>query len=84
MKNIFNTTGVIKDLSDELIEFLKYVANSDDKTSEEATGTLVKNINKRVIEVKSNPSVEVEFMTLLDRDKEKIEEGKKEVAIKVT
>lgn len=55
MKIIFNTTGVIKDLSDELIEFLKYVEHSDDKTAEEATGTLVKNIHKRVIEVKSNP-----------------------------
>lgn len=74
-KIILNTTGSIKDLSDELIEFLKYVENSDDKTAEESTGTLVKNIHKRVKEVKNNPKVEVEFMTLLERDREKIEEG---------
>ena len=77
-KIILNTTGVIKDLSDELIEFLKYVEHSDDKTAEEATGDLVKNIHKRVLEVKNNPNVEVEFMTLLERDREKLEEGREE------
>ena len=35
----------------------------------------MKNIHKKVIEVKNNPKVEVEFMTLLERDREKIEEG---------
>ena len=74
-KIILNTTGVIKDLSDELIDFLKYVEHSDDATAKESTGTLVKNIHKRVIEVKNNPNVEVEFMTLLERDREKLEEG---------
>ncbi|MPQ45065.1 Rpn family recombination-promoting nuclease/putative transposase [Clostridium tarantellae] len=77
-KIILNTTGVIKDLSDELIEFLKYIEHSDDKTAEESTGELVKNIHKRVIEVKNNPNVEVEFMTLLERDREKLEEGRAE------
>ena len=28
-----------------------------------------------MIEVKNNPKVEVEFMTLLERDREKLEEG---------
>ena len=74
-KIILNTTGVIKDLNDELIDFLKYVEHSDDATAKESTGTLVKNIHKRVIEVKNNPNVEVEFMTLLERDREKLEEG---------
>ena len=77
-KIILNTKGIIKDLSDELIEFLKYVEHSDDKTAEEARGTLVKNIHKRVIEVKNNPKVEVEFMTLLERDREKLEQGREE------
>lgn len=31
-KNILNTTGVIKDLNNEIIEFLKYVEHSGDKT----------------------------------------------------
>ncbi len=74
-KIILNTTGVVRDLSDELIDFLKYVEHSDDKIAEKSTGTLVKNIHKKVAEVKNNPNVEVEFMTLLERDREKLEEG---------
>ena len=68
----------MKDLSDELIGFLEYVEHSDDKIAEKDKGTLVKNIHRRVIEVKSNPNVEVEFMTLLERDREKLEEGREE------
>lgn len=77
-KIILNTKGNIKDLDDELIDFLEYVEQSDDKTAEKTTGTLVKNIHKKVIEVKSNPNMEVEFMTLLERDREKLEEGRAE------
>lgn len=47
----------MKDLNDELIDFLKYVEHSDSKTAEESKGTLVKNIHKKVIEVKNNPNV---------------------------
>ncbi len=82
-KIVLNTKGIMKDLSDELIEFLKYVEHSDDKTAEESMGTLVKNIHKRVIEVKNNPNVEVEFMTLLERDREKIEEGREEERLEI-
>ena len=77
-KIILNTKGIMNDLSEELIEFLEYVEHSDDNTAEKAKGTLVKKIHKRVIEVKSDVSMEVEFMTLLERDREKIEEGRKE------
>ena len=77
-KIILNTKGVMKDLNDEIIEFLKYVEHSDSETAEKAKGTLVKNIHKRVIEVKNNHKVEVQFMTLLERDREKIEEGREE------
>lgn len=44
----------------------------------EAKGNLVKNIHKRVLEVKNDISMEVEFMTLLERDREKIEQGREE------
>ena len=77
-KIILNTKGIMNDLSEELIEFLEYVEHSDDNTAEKAKGTLVKKIHKRVIEVKSDVSMEVEFMTLLERDREKIEEGRLE------
>ena len=39
----------MNDLSDELIGFLNYVENSNDKTAENSKGTLVKNIHKKVI-----------------------------------
>ena len=74
-KIILNTKGVMNDLSEELIEFLKYVEHSDSETADKAKGTLVKNIHKKVIEVKNNRNIEVELMTLLERDREKIEEG---------
>ncbi len=77
-KIILNTKGVMKDLNDEIIEFLKYVEHSDYEIAEKAKGNLVKNIHKKVIEVKNNPKVEVEFMTLLERDREKVEEGRQE------
>ena len=37
----------------------------------------------RVQDVKNDISMEVEFMTLLERDREKIEEGKEEKAIEI-
>ena len=75
-KIILNTKGVINDLNDELIDFLNYVEHSDESIAANSNGTLVKNIHKRVLNVKNDASVEVEFMTLLERDREKVEEGK--------
>jgi predicted transposase/invertase (TIGR01784 family) len=77
-KIILNTKGIMNDLSEELLEFLKYVENSTDDTVKQSKGNLVKSIHKRVQKVKNDISVEVEFMTLLERDREKIEEGREE------
>lgn len=77
-KIILNTKGYLDDLDDELLEFLRYVENSNDEEAENAKGNLVKHIHDRVKKVKNDDKVEVEFMTLLERDKEKIEEGKEE------
>ncbi|BBK78161.1 MULTISPECIES: Rpn family recombination-promoting nuclease/putative transposase [Clostridium] len=74
-KIILNTKGLIDDIDDELLDFLRYVENSNEKTAESTKGTLVKHIHEKVIEVKKDKNVEVEFMTLLERDREKIEEG---------
>jgi len=73
----------MKDLSEELLEFLAYVENSTDTIAKSAKGNLVKNIHMRVQDVKNDISMEVEFMTLLERDREKIEEGKEEKAIEI-
>ncbi|KIL07541.1 UNVERIFIED_ORG: transposase [Clostridium botulinum] len=77
-KIILNTKGIMNDLSEELLEFLEYVENSTDDTIRNSKGNLVKNIHRRVQKVKNDISVEVEFMTLLERDREKIEEGREE------
>ena len=68
----------LKDLNYQLIEFLDYVQHSDKETAEKSKGDFVKRVHKRVTKVKNNSSMEVEFMTLLERDREKIEEGRKE------
>ena len=65
----------MNDLSEELLEFLNYVEDSTDDKVKHIKGKLVKTIHKRVQEVKNDISMEVEYMTLLERDREKIEEG---------
>jgi predicted transposase/invertase (TIGR01784 family) len=81
-KIILNTTGIMNDMSEELIDFLTYIEKSDDETAQKTSSTLVKNIHKRVKKVKNNHEIEVEYMTLLDRDREKREEGKIEIVKK--
>ncbi|HJD31400.1 MAG TPA: transposase, partial [Candidatus Eisenbergiella stercorigallinarum] len=39
---------------------------------------LIRQIHRKVIEVKQNPKMEVEYMTLLQRDRENIELGREE------
>lgn len=77
-KIILNTRGIINDLNDELLEFLRYVENSNETVANESKGTLVKHTHNVVTQVKSNPKMEVEFMTLLERYRENFEEGREE------
>ena len=77
-KIILNTKGTMDDLDEELLGFLRYIEDSREETVESTKGTLAKHIHKRVIEIKKDKNVEVEFMTLLERDREKIEEGRQE------
>ena len=65
----------MEDLNYELIEFLDYVEHSNKETAEKSKGSFVKKVHRRVTEVKNDSSMEVEFMTLLERDREKMEEG---------
>ena len=77
-KIILNTKGVMNDLDEELLEFLKYVESSNEDTAKNSKGDLVKHIHEKVEKVKNDESMEVELMTLLERDREKIEEGREE------
>ncbi len=79
-----NTKGTLDDVDDEMKEFLNYIEHSTDENARCAKSELVKALNQKVISVKADKRVEVEYMTLLERDREKfqegIEQGKVEVA----
>ncbi len=62
----------MQDVDEEMMEFLKYIENS---TDEVAKTELVRIINQKVSMLKEDKKVEVEYMTLLERDKEKFQEG---------
>ena len=74
-KVFLNTKGILNDVDEELAEFLGYIENSTDEYASHSKSNLVKEIHERVIEVKQDKRMEVEFMTLLERDREKFEEG---------
>ena len=70
-RNILNSACI--ELQDtELGNFLRFVRTG------EPTDEFTDNLQNEVNVVKSNEKWEVEYMTLLMRDREKIEEGRKE------
>ena len=77
-KIILNTKGKINNIKDEIKEFLEYVENSNENVVLKSKGELIKNIHKKVEYIKDDKGIEVEFMTLLERDMENREEGKAE------
>ena len=77
-KIFLSTKGEMDDVDAEMKEFLAYIENSTDAFAAQAASSLVKEIHKRVTEVKQNKDMEVEYMTLLQRDRENIELGREE------
>ena len=61
-----------------MLEFLKYIEQSTDEVASASKSELVKEINKKIKHLKEDKSMEVEYMTLLERDREKFQEGKEE------
>ena len=78
LKVVLNTKGSGDDLDREAAEFLKYVEHSTEDAAEEAEGSLVKLVHRRVKAIKESKEREVEYMKLLERYKEEREEGYKE------
>ena len=74
-KVFLNTKGNIDDIDDEMLEFLGYVENSTNEYVAHTKSALVKEIHEKVIAVKEDKRMEVEYMTLLERDRQKFEEG---------
>ncbi len=74
-KIFLNTKGNMYDVDLEMQEFLSYVENTTDDFASRARSPLIKEIHKKVIEVKESKEMEVEYMTLLQRDRENLELG---------
>ena len=74
-KLFLNTKGKLKDVDKDMVEFLKYIEESTDEVANSSSSKLVKEINEKVRYLKQDKSMEVEYMTLFQRDREKIQEG---------
>ncbi len=83
-KIFLNTKGNMHDVDPEMQEFLAYVENTTDDFVSQARSPLIKEIHKKVTEVKESKEMEVEYMTLLQRDRENIELGREEGSISAT
>lgn len=79
-KIFLNTKGTMVDVDNDMNEFLTYVENTTDDFASRSNSLLVKEIHKKVTEVKQSKEMEVEYMTLLQRDRENIELGREEGA----
>lgn len=77
-KVFLNTKGKIEDVDNEMKEFLSYIENSTDAFVSQAKSPLIKEIHKKVTEVKNSKELEAEYMTLLQRDRENIEIGREQ------
>ena len=78
IKIFLNTRGTLDDVDEEMKEFLAYVENTTDRFAAQAKSLLIRQIHRKVTEVKQNPKMEVEYMTLMQRDRENIELGREE------
>ena len=74
-KIFLNTKGNLDDVNQEMIEFLTYIENSSDEYANEIQNELVKTIHNKVKHVKTDKSMEVEYMTLYEKYQEKFQEG---------
>ena len=77
-KVFLNTSGILNDVDEEMIEFLQYVEQSTDEVAQNAKSDLVKAINQKVNHVNHDKAMEVQYMTLLERDRLNFEEGRVE------
>ena len=78
VKIFLNTRGTMDDVDEEMKEFLAYVEDTTDRFAARVKSPLIRQIHRKVIEVKQNPKMEVEYMTLMQRDRENIELGREE------
>ena len=78
MRIFLNTEGTLPDVSDDMLALLSYIKQSTKQVAVKSGSKLVQKIHNKVEHVKQSPEMEVEYMTLLERDREKKEEGMEE------
>ena len=62
-----STKGKKDDVDDEMKDFLAYIENSTDTCVQQTSSPLVKAIHKKVTEIKLDKNMELQYMTLLQR-----------------
>ena len=62
-----STRGKKDDVDDEIKDFLAYVENSTDACAQQTSSPMVRAIHKRVTEIKQDKDMELQYMTLLQR-----------------
>ncbi len=62
-----STKGEKDDVDDEIKDFLAYIENSTDACAQQTSSPLVRAIHKRVTEIKLDKDMELQYMTLLQR-----------------
>ncbi len=77
-KLFLNTRGTLNDIDSDMREFLTYIEHTTKDFASQANNPLVKDLQKKVDEVKQSKEMEVEYMTLLQRDRENIELGREQ------
>ncbi len=78
VKMFLNTKGRLDDVSGDIKEFLQYIETTTAEFAASANNSLIKDIQKKVDAVKYSKEMEVEYMTLFQRDRENRELGRKE------
>ena len=77
-KIFLNTKGTRDDTDGDMKEFLAYVENTTEDFARQSSSHLIKEIQKRVNGIKQSREMEAEYMTLLMRDRENLEQGRAE------
>lgn len=78
IKMFLNTKGTFNDVNSDIKEFLQYIETTTAEFAASANNSLIKDIQKKVEAVKDSKEMEVEYMTLLQRDRENRELGREE------
>lgn len=77
-KIFLNTRGSIHDVNPEMLELLSYMEDTTDSFAAQARSPLIKEIHKKVAEIKGSKDIEAEYAALLQTDRENPKPGRKE------